>query len=116
MSKRHNSDSDLANKIRTTLDQSVDDLDQDTLRALRVARHDAVEQLRKPKRHWIPLTSVAATASVAILAVSLITLHPADNGMLQEVDDMSLLTAGDDLELYENLEFYQWLAFEERTS
>ena len=32
------------------------------------------------------------------------------------IEDMNLLSASEELELYEELEFYQWLELEERTS
>lgn len=31
------------------------------------------------------------------------------------MDDLELLTAGEELELYENLEFYRWLQGREQT-
>ncbi len=37
------------------------------------------------------------------------------NGLAREADDLELLTAGEELELYENLEFYQWLQDREQT-
>jgi hypothetical protein len=37
------------------------------------------------------------------------------SGSAREVDDVELLTAGEELELYENLEFYQWLQDREQT-
>ncbi len=38
-----------------------------------------------------------------------------DLGSAREADDLELLTAGEELELYENLEFYQWLGNREQT-
>ncbi len=49
-----------------------------------------------------------------MLALALTVSEP-ENGLAREVEDLDLLSAGEELELYENLEFYQWLDEREQT-
>ena len=56
------------------------------------------------------LASVVAT----VLALALTVSEP-ENGLARQVEDLDLLSAGEELELYENLEFYQWLDEREQT-
>ncbi len=62
------------------------------------------------------LVPAGAFASVLATAVALtIMVAEPGSGSAREVDDVELLTAGEELELYENLEFYQWLQDREQT-
>ncbi len=110
------SDKQWLENIRATLDTASTQLDQDTQRALKQARHAALDQLHKPRWTWQPLAGLAVAATVTMLVVGLVTIQTNDNDMVKQHEDLSLLSAGDDLEFYENLEFYQWLAFDERRS
>lgn len=115
MTDRQSSDRSMLDGIKARLDQSTEELDERTLRALKVARHEALAQQDRPSKNWWPVTGLAAFAGIALLVVGLVTIQFNDSVMLEEVEDLPMLTAGDDLELYENLEFYQWLVFEEQT-
>ena len=116
MNGHEQKDAQLLEKIKATLDANSEHLDQDTVRALRQARENALAQLHKPRRSWQPITGLAVAASVALLTVGVVMLQNDPDATMPNHEDMSLLSAGDDLEFYENLEFYQWLAFEERSS
>jgi len=115
MSEHEHTDKRLLDNIKATLDTTESQLDPETRRALQQARHTALEQLHKP-RYWQPIAGLAVAASVTLLVVGLVTIQTNDTAVLNQHDDLSLLSAGDDLEFYENLEFYQWLALEERRS
>ncbi len=99
-------------RVKSSLDESEAQLDANTLRDLRLARHKALESLHKPRRLWQPVTLAAVAATVAVLAVSLQFMHPKITTTPPGMEDMVLLSAGDDLDLYENLDFYQWLELE----
>ena len=116
MNEHEQKDVQMLEKIKAALDESSEQLDQDTVRALRQARQNALEQLNKSRWNWQPMTGLAVAASVTIFAVGVVMLQTNQNDMMPNHEDMPLLSAGDDLEFYENLEFYQWLAFEERSS
>lgn len=116
MSEQQHKDEQMLDNIRATLDRDSEQLDADTKRALQQARHQALAQLDKPRWIWQPIAGVAVAASVTMLVVGLVTVQTDNGTIMHQHEDLSLLSSGDDLELYENLEFYQWLAFEERSS
>lgn len=99
----------FVNSIKTQLDQQAEGLDGQTLSRLRQARAAAQrESVGRPWR-WQP---VVAFASVAVLTVAVWIAMPVTNNgeqAMAALDDMELLTAADDLALYEEIEFYQWL-------
>lgn len=116
MSNNEHNDKRLLDNINASLEQASQGLDQQTLRALQKSRHAALAQLHKPRHHWQAVSGFAVAASVALLVFALFTFQANDSDIMHHAEDISLLSSGDDFELYENLEFYQWLAFEERTS
>ncbi|TPW18726.1 MAG: hypothetical protein FD130_50 [Halothiobacillaceae bacterium] len=95
--------------IKQQLDQQSDTLDGRTLSQLRQVRTKAMAEDRiTPWRR----PSLAAFASVTVLAVAVWLALPVNNGGEQNMaalDDIELLAAADDLEFYENIEFYQWV-------
>ena len=119
-------DAQLIESIRHRLDEEVDGLDSATLLRLEQARRLALAAAPRP--HWRRmirlsnrpagdwLVPAGAFASVLATAVALtIMVAEPGSGSAREVDDVELLTAGEELELYENLEFYQWLQDREQT-
>ena len=100
-------------KLTSTLDESETQLDADTLRDLRLARHKALESLHKPRRFWQPVGLAALAATVAIVVVSLQVMQTKTPVTTPGMEDMALLSTGDELDLYENLDFYQWLELEQ---
>ncbi len=119
-------DAQLIEGIRHRLDEEVDSLDSATLLRLAQARRLALAAGPRPRwRRTIRLSTgpagdwlVPAGALASILATAVaLTLMVAEpgNGSARELDDVELLTAGEELELYENLEFYLWLQDREQT-
>lgn len=102
---------------KAILDESARDLSPDVVARLRQARVRALEA-RPRTFFWLLPASGFAAASVAILAVALWFFQPAKpvpmHGPLQGVEDLEILTAADNLELYDDLEFYHWLAETDR--
>ncbi|GMQ97366.1 MAG: hypothetical protein BMS9Abin15_1081 [Gammaproteobacteria bacterium] len=108
-------DEDLIHGIRTSLDDSVHALDGQTQSRLRQARQRALDRLDTGHR-WRTIhtnrfiqTSLALV-SVAAIAVMLVWSTPQPSPILIHADDLEMMTDIDGLELYENLEFYEWLA------
>lgn len=99
-------------RVKSALDEHEAHLDANTLRDLRLARQQALESLHKPRRLWQPVALAAAAATVAVVVVSLHVLQPTTPSTAPGIDDMALLSAGDEFDLYENLDFYQWLELE----
>ena len=101
-------DSKLNNRIRTTLDASVDNLDPDVSRRLQQARHAALETAAKPRMPFWQPAGAFALASILLLSVF---VWPDRQNMPEPaaLADLELITADDSLQLYEDLDFYQWL-------
>ena len=116
-------ESDITVQARATLDKSLDDLDARTTARLQAIRKRTIADYREnskgaqPRQKWImSATALAATVVVAVLAVGIWQQSASDHNMMANLEDMSLLTDKEDFELYEELEFYQWLADEQSTS
>ena len=104
----HNNDI-LKSNINQALDDSVDALDANTLSKIRQVRVRAVEKAEnKPFNGFGVMTGALATACVMVFAVIILMQSPS---ALQSVpvDDLELISSSDSLELYEDLEFYEWL-------
>ncbi len=96
------------NWIRSTLDSSADHLDPGINRRLQQARHAALEGTAK--RH-MPFWQPAGALLLASILLLTVFLWPKRQNMPEPVAlaDMELITTRDSLQLYENLDFYQWL-------
>ena len=115
-------DAQLIERIRRRLDEDVAGLDGATLSRLHQARQHALSTATQNWRPWrrarwlsgtstgdwlVPAGAFASIVATAF-ALTLMVAEP-ENGLTREVEDLDFLTAGEELELYENLEFYQWL-------
>jgi hypothetical protein len=83
-------------------------LPADTVRRLRQSRAEALEQRARPGAYpWIPLTTFATAASVALI------INLAEPVSLAEISADAgaapFVFSGDDAALVEELEFYRWL-------
>ena len=100
--------------VKKALDLDVQNLDAGTQSTLTRARHralDAGERRGFDIRQWFTLPVAGwATACLIVLGLS-IYMTPA-NGTLPPLEDIDLLVAEDNLEFYDGLEFYAWLAEE----
>jgi len=111
--------------VKKTLDDSQEQLDSATQLRLQAIRKEAIKQGlgREGMPHtnvggnwpsWVlPASGFASIALVAVLTIGLWQQTGTEQNLLANLEDMSLLIASDDLELYEELEFYQWLADEQ---
>jgi hypothetical protein len=61
----------------------------------------------------VPAGAFASIVATAV-ALTIMVGEPGD-GLARDVDDLEILTAGEEIELYENLEFYLWLQDREST-
>ena len=99
-------------QIKKTLDEGADHLDAETQSRLTQLRYKALESKssrRLPEWMYQPATQWASVAC----ALLLIVLYFGEAGKTQPgLEDIDLLTSTDGLELYEELEFYAWLAEE----
>lgn len=115
------SDEVLYKAVKSTLDDNMESLDDDVRQRLQQARRAAIRSATSTKGHTpkptFHLNRMAAAGSFVVLAlvtsVIVYTQWPAqDPSPLASIEDIPILTAPEELELYEELEFYQWLAEE----
>ena len=110
------SEQQFLNNISDELDRSCDGLDGHTQSRLNSIRHAALEHSRKsPSRTLLSPFGGLVTACVLVLVVGMLYQGqleiPAQAGPdnISPMEDLDILTSAESLELFENLEFYQWL-------
>ena len=100
-------------RIRQQLDTSARDLDAATLSRLNQARQAALQAAPKPQpRRWLWQATFASAFSLAMAIAIWPRLVPEQlpappTGTLPE--DFTMLAGSENLELYEELDFYAWL-------
>jgi hypothetical protein len=102
----------LVNGIRQKLDQSCNALDGQTLSRLNRIRHAALERKQaRASRMLLPFGGFV-TACVLVVSVMMFgpTRAPETEAVASPLEDIEILTSSDSLDLYEDYEFYQWLA------
>lgn len=107
---------ELVQRIRQELDARVEAQSPTLQGRLRAARREAL-QGRLPRtghRLWLPAVAASLFAVVATTSLWLQQAERSGNGvevLLQAANeaDLQLLRAGDDIELYQELEFYYWM-------
>lgn len=107
-------------KIVSELDKSAEVLDPGTLSRLRRVRMQALEGRRD--RVWtgwrllfrLPAAGLAS-AVVVLLAFVVYFALPMGGTRQSPVEDIEILANTDNLELYEDLDFYKWLTEEAQT-
>ncbi len=104
-------DDKFSDTIARRLRDSEDQLDELTLARLRAARLRAVEAARPARSKLLLASGFAGAAAVVVLAFGVWWTQPGP--VAPPLEDMQLLTAGDDLPLMEDLDFYLWLEYEQ---
>jgi type VI protein secretion system component VasF len=106
-------DKDFLEQIGKTLDQGLEELDGDTLNRLHQARLAATERHkgRYMQRGWLVAGGALASVVIVLLLSLQLNTKAVNESMLE---DMALLSADAELELYRDLDFYDWLAEKER--
>lgn len=114
MRGEHEND-DVVKPICLLLDQSAEQLPRDVLLALQKGRLRAIERAEsRQSRFWgIPRwVTAGGVASLAILVVA-VSLWIAPAGFRSNAvpdDDLDVESIADQLDLYEDLEFFLWLS------
>lgn len=102
MDKKQQFQQDMKNE----LDRQT--LDADTRRALQAARISALDnETQRSTRRWIPAT---ALSSLALVILGTFIYRGINDIELPQIsaDDLAVITSEDELELFEDLEFYVW--------
>jgi hypothetical protein len=108
-----NDEQSFINSTRQILDSSAEQLDADISRRLRLARAKALESYTQKHSFWKPAGGFAL-ATMMLIAIGIWQFGGNErgntlNGEAQAIEDLELIASSDSLQLYENLEFYQWL-------
>jgi len=106
-------DDKFLQRMKEQLDRELDELDPATARRLQKGRLAALEAAERPHRNplWMP---GLALASVSVLAVALWLAIPQQSSPdVSAFDDLELMADSQELEFYQEAEFYYWLALEE---
>ncbi|MBI3774256.1 MAG: hypothetical protein HY273_01655 [Gammaproteobacteria bacterium] len=112
MSERDELDPATMQRARARLEQGAERLNVYTVQRLAQARAAALNGERTPRtsRSWLLPALGTAVAAALVVSVTLQVMHKPDVAAIDVATlDMELLTSDDDLELYQDLEFYTWL-------
>ena len=109
----------LLSAAKHTLDESVESLDQETLdrlAAIRLQALAAASSRKSRSSNWFMPAGGFVTAAALVAAVLLWTSQPAmeESAPMALIEDINLLTDSEEIDFYQNLEFYQWLAANEQ--
>ncbi|WP_339642691.1 hypothetical protein [uncultured Porticoccus sp.] len=99
---------DLEKQLQDTLRHSENGLDAATARRLVAARNTALNAVNQHKwpRVFIPVVSMAAISLVAVILV----FSPPTQNLQQNSSPQEELMLSEEIDLYEDMEFYSWLA------
>ena len=108
----------LEHQVKEALEQQAQALDAASLTRLRQARAQALAELQQGRDKPPRLNPGALWGGgFAAAALVLVLVWPGNRGPLpeftQEIADLELLADANDIELYEELEFYLWLEQQE---
>jgi len=112
MSKQQD-DKEFLQQVSKQLDDSEQGLPAEVLSRLRQSRQRAVNELksnqrdRKSRWGWQPLGAIGMAMSVVVIMIGLTFMQPDSAGIPDTLSDLPLLSASEEFELYEELEFYQ---------
>jgi len=103
----------LVQQVRAQLDHSCEALDGHTLSSLNRIRHAALEKQHKRSHPFLVPFGGLVTTCVLVLSVLLIDRPGMPESIptgASTLEDIEILTSAEELDFYENYEFYQWLA------
>jgi len=101
---------ELIGHIRRLLDESAEDIEAATAARLALARSRALQEETKRRIPWRWPALGLATAAAGILAFMMIFRAAPPPLTAEHREVLEIITSGQNLELYRNLEFYAWLA------
>ena len=83
--------------------------DADVSKRLDVARQAAMAAAAPQRQRWMPFAAAASVAVAALVASFLLIPEPSAP-LSGDAEDFEMLLVEDNIELLEEMEFYQWLA------
>jgi negative regulator of sigma E activity len=112
--KTTENDNGWVKQVRELLDSDLARIPPQALQRLQTARRQALDGTVRPRMPWLAVprwvtAGGLATMAVALLTVSLWVVVPSRTGGNLD-HELEKLDVQEQLELYEDLEFYRWLA------
>jgi hypothetical protein len=101
-------------QVKSSLDRGEENIDAGTLSRLHRIRQEAIYTEKQEKSgvlNWLPFPALA-TAAVVLLTVFLVFTGEQEQVPNGNFEDLEIL-ASNNLEFYEDLDFYAWLAEEQ---
>jgi len=118
---------DFLQKVNSHLDQQAEHLDATTLSRLNQARQRALEHVKDSEQghitnviaekhfRWLPASAMAGIAIVAL--GSFLFLQNINTTPEEGLDDpLDIVTSNNNLDMYEQLDFYIWLVEEDSSA
>ncbi len=111
----HETEQDFLTRVRRELDAGLEPLDPSVSRRLQEIRRSALEQAEKKSFSLFSMPRLVPLGAFATLAVAAVAMslwfsmrqQPIPN---RAADEIEVLTVQGNLEMYKDLEFFQWLA------
>lgn len=101
-------DDEFLKHAKRVLDDDVATLDPLVAQRLRIARRQSLDGAASRHRHRMPQWLSSTVAASVLVALAWLVI-PREADLRTGMEDLELLSTAEDLEFYENLEFYQWL-------
>ena len=102
-------ENEIKQQARRALNQQAEALDATTLHQLRKARQTALLKSKQPFFSLKLLGGAGAGLAIATIFVFMTSTTLLQSDRLSPFDDLEMLTAETDIELYTQFEFYEWL-------
>ncbi len=105
-----NKDNDFLDYARKQLNEGAESLDPETRAKLAAMRNRALET--QAEKSWFPDWASLPVMGLLTAALFLVIVYakPASTPVDSGLEDLEILASAERLELYEDLEFYDWLA------
>ncbi len=107
------SNDDFIKRVKEELDATEENLDSGIKSRLSRIRYQVLESQKES--HWFQkwfLKPKMVFASIVILILAGVLLIKSPTSVNVDFEDVDLLTSTDQLELYEDMDFYVWLELE----
>ncbi|NOQ76338.1 MAG: hypothetical protein GQ475_00825 [Methylococcaceae bacterium] len=100
--------SEFENAVRQQINSSIESIDALTQSQLTQARYKALSSTKKERNWFMPLLS---TAVVALLLIAILPDTSQKNTVidLATTEELILVSEMEEIDLYDDIEFYQWL-------
>jgi len=115
-----NPEKEFTEKVRKTLDTSIEGLEPGIQSRLNRMRNEALEKAAGKKRPFQflfskPVAGLVA-ASILLLITTLYLKGPSQTTPVNPIEDIEILSSTDNIDFYENLDFFFWLADEHKNA